>query len=270
MIVSACLCLALAAVCMPGPSGPGRLPAVAPSRSGRAGWRARQLPMVTVAAAPAAVAGYLAAGAGGALAGAVIATTIRRRRRARAAGAVAAATAGEVADALRRITDELRTGAHPAAALEGVSADGPLARAVLADAAAAARMSDDVPRALRRSAARQPAMTADLNRLADSWTLADRHGIPLADLLAGAHADISWRVQYGHRIQAQLAGPRATAVVLTALPALGLLLGQLLGADPLGVLRSSLLGQVLLVVGVGLTAAGFAWSDRILRSAVPR
>jgi tight adherence protein B len=47
-------------------------------------------------------------------------------------------------------------------------------------------------------------------------------------------------------------------------------LGQLIGADPVGVLRGGPVGQVLLVVGVGLAAAGATWCDHILRSAVPR
>ena len=47
-------------------------------------------------------------------------------------------------------------------------------------------------------------------------------------------------------------------------------LGQLLGADPIGVLRGGPLGQVLLVVGLGLVAAGRAWTEQILRRAVPR
>jgi tight adherence protein B len=58
--------------------------------------------------------------------------------------------------------------------------------------------------------------------------------------------------------------------VLTTLPLLGIGLGQLIGADPVGVLRGGPLGQVLLVVGVTLMAAGSAWSERILDSAVPR
>jgi len=58
--------------------------------------------------------------------------------------------------------------------------------------------------------------------------------------------------------------------VLTALPGLGVALGQLLGADPIGVLRGGPLGQVLLVVGLGLVAAGRVWTDQILRRAVPR
>ena len=103
-----------------------------------------------------------------------------------------------------------------------------------------------------------------------AWSLAERHGIPLADLLAGVHDDIRWRVRFGAGVRAELAGPRATAGVLTALPALGVGLGQLMGADPIGVLRGGVLGQALLVVGVGLIGAGRAWTEQILRRAVPR
>lgn len=239
-----------------------------PASAGRSAWRGLHLPSA-VAVIAAAVAGAVVAGPAGALACAAVTATVRRRRSAHDAGAEGEATAGEVVDALRRITDELRAGAHPAAALDGTGADGPRARGVLADAAAAARMGEDVSRALRRSAAGRPGIASDLVRIADSWALAERHGVPLADLLGGARSDIDWRLQYGRRVRAQLAGPRATAMVLTALPALGLLLGQLLGADPVGVLRAGVLGQLLLVVGVGLGTAGFAWSDHILRSAAP-
>lgn len=264
----ACACLALSVVCLPGPPGGGRLRTVACAEATARASR-RHLPLAAFVASGALL-GWPAMGPAGAVVGALAAGVVGRRRAARAARATAAATASEVCDALRRITDELRSGAHPAAALDGVRADGPLARGVLADAAAAARMGEDVAAALRRSAAGQPSIAADLGRIADAWALADRHGIPLADLLAGARSDIAWRLQFGRRTEAQLAGPRATIAVLTALPAVGLLLGQVFGADPLRVLRDGVLGQILLLLGAGLTAAGFAWSDRILRSALPR
>jgi tight adherence protein B len=127
-----------------------------------------------------------------------------------------------------------------------------------------------VPAALRREAARHDGVAPDIERIAAAWSMAERFGVPLAELLAQAHRDIRWRVRFASTVRAQLAGPRATAVVLTALPALGLGLGQLVGADPVAVLRGGPLGQAMLVVGAGLAAAGAAWSDRILRSAVPR
>jgi tight adherence protein B len=199
----------------------------------------------------------------------LVAVTVRRRQARRRAAGAAAAAAAQLADAVSRITEELRAGSHPAAALAGVRADGPLARGILTPAAAAARLGDNVAAALRRGAVERPGISADVERIAVAWSLAERHGIPLAELLGSAHHDIRWRVRFGATVRAQLAGPRTTAHVLTALPLLGLGLGQVVGADPVAVLRGGVLGQVLLVVGVALVAAGSAWSEHILRSAVP-
>ncbi|BBF99257.1 hypothetical protein Pdca_04670 [Pseudonocardia autotrophica] len=210
--------------------------------------------------------GFLLGPAGSACAlGAVWFT--RRRWAARRRAEQAVAVAGELAEALARIADEIRTGAHPAAALAGCEHDGPLARTVLRPAAVAAEIGEPVPGALRR-AATGPA-SRDVERIAAAWELADRHGAPLAGLLTQLLTDLRWRIAHGARVQAQLAGPRATATVLTALPLAGAGLGQLMGIAPLTVLRTGWHGPILLVLGVLLTAAGAAWSDRILRAAVP-
>jgi tight adherence protein B len=268
MIAVACAALALALVCAPGPRARRRVLALCPAPRGG---RLVRLPAPAAASAlVGALAGFLVAGPAGALAGAVLAVLVRRRRAARTAAADADATAAELAAALRRITDELRAGAHPASALEGAVGDGPRARAVLAEAAVAGRLGDGVPAALMREAKQRPSAAADLRRTARAWRLAERHGIPLAETLGAVAAEMTWRLQYAGRVRAQLAGPRATAAVLTALPVLGIGLGELLGAEPLAVLRGGVLGQVLLVLGVGLTAAGHAWCEHILRRAVPR
>jgi tight adherence protein B len=52
---------------------------------------------------------------------------------------------------------------------------------------------------------------------------------------------------------------------MALLPLLGLALGAGMGADPIQVLLSSALGNILLLVGVSLTCAGLLWSDRIVR-----
>lgn len=254
-----CLVLAAALLCAPGPVATGRLAALRPATATarrRRWWSAA--PVVL-----AGVTGLFVAGPAGAVTGALLAVTVRRRRHRARVAKDAGSTAAQLADALRRMTDELRAGSHPTAALTGVEADGPLARAILAPAAAAADLGDDVPAALRRAAGGQP-------DVAGAWALAERHGIPLAELLAGAQDDIRWGFRFGNTVRAQLAGPRATATVLTVLPLVGLGLGQLLGADPIAVLRGGVLGQILLVVGVALAAAGSSWTEHILRSAVPR
>lgn len=266
MTPTACAVLAVAAVILPAPAAAGRFAALWPPGRPRSGRR-------PVAAAPVlagGIAGLLIAGPGGAVAGALVVHTVRRRRLRHRTAVHAAALSGQLADAVSRITEELRAGSHPAAALGAVRADGPLAQRVLAPAAATARLGDGVPAALRRHTDEAPTAAADMERIAAAWSLAERHGIPLVELLGRAHEEIRWRVRFGATVRAQLAGPRATATVLTALPLLGLGLGQLVGADPVGVLRGGVTGQLLLVVGVGLVAAGAAWSERILSGAVPR
>ena len=65
------------------------------------------------------------------------------------------------------------------------------------------------------------------------------------------------------RGEAGMAGARATAAVLAGLPAVGVGLGQLIGADPVSFLLSGGIGGWLLVVGVLLACGGLLWSDRI-------
>ncbi|MDN5918233.1 MAG: type II secretion system protein [Pseudonocardia sp.] len=277
--------LAASLLCLPRPPGPGRLAGLAGTTgSARA---ARRFPVGPALSLAGGLGGFLLLGPAGAVCGPAAVAVVRRRRDRARAERLRSAAAAELAEALSRITDELRTGAHPAAALAGVAHDGPMARELLGPAEAAARLGEPVPGALRRAAAARGAgdraahqdatagragtvAASDLERVAAAWELADRHGAPLADLLSGTGDDIRWRLAHGSRVRAQLAGPRATAAVLTMLPLFGIGLGQLMGTDPLGVLREGLLGQGLLVAGCGLTAAGVLWSERILRAAVAR
>ncbi|MDF3049452.1 MAG: hypothetical protein K0R87_1090 [Pseudonocardia sp.] len=263
----ACAVLALAVVVAPGSGGASRLALL--RRSPKPQPRRRTLPTAT-AAGFGALAGLLTLGPAGALAGAAVATAWTARRQARQSERTAESAVTELAASLGRITEELRAGAHPAAALGGLTADGPLARAAWGPAARAAALGDGVPAALVAHARDQRDVGRDLRRIAAAWELAERHGAPLAELLTAVHTDLRWRVAHAGRVRALLAGPRATATVLTALPVLGILLGELVGADPLAVLRSGVLGQLLVVVGVGLALAGAGWAGHILRRAVPR
>lgn len=265
--VAVLLLLAAAVLGWPGGTGAARLRGIAPGSVTR--WRppAPGTPAVYGAAL---AAGWVVLGPAGAVCAAGATGLLRRRRAARRTTDRAARAAAELADALARITDELRTGAHPATALAGLTADGPLARELLSPAGTAARIGEPVPDALRRTAAGDRAGAGrDLERVASAWELADRHGAPLADLLGGVLDDVRWRLAHGARVRAQLAGPRATASVLTALPLAGIGLGQLMGIAPLTVLRTGLLGPGLLLLGVTLTGAGALWTDHILRTAVP-
>ncbi|WP_298459190.1 type II secretion system F family protein [uncultured Cellulomonas sp.] len=97
--------------------------------------------------------------------------------------------------------------------------------------------------------------------------LAAELGAPLAPLLDGvAQALVAQAEADGDR-RAALAGPRATARVLTGLPALGVVLGTAVGADPVGVLLDGAVGSAALGAGVVLVVTGRAWTAHLARSA---
>lgn len=104
--------------------------------------------------------------------------------------------------------------------------------------------------------------------LAGAWLLAVRHGVVLADAVDGLRADVASRRARAVRVDSTLAGPRATAVILTGLPAFGVLLGSGFGADPLTVLLRGTLGGVLCLAGAVFLAAGLLWTDRIAGGAL--
>lgn len=264
MLSLAVAVLAVAAMCWPGGAGRLRLGASAagPAVPRPGGRRWAEQHGAELVAGAAVLLGAVVAGPGGALAGAMAGGTAAFRLRAerrRRAGAVAGTG---LVDALAVLVAELRAGAHPADAAKAAASEGhPGVGRALDAAAAAARLGGDVPSVLRTTGPAR--LRASLSRLADAWRLADRHGIPLADLLDTVRADTEQRVRFAAELQARLAGPRATAAVLAGLPLLGLALGYAMGASPLQVLAGTLAGQLLLVVGTGLACAGVLWSARL-------
>lgn len=199
-----------------------------------------------------------------ALIGATLSLRYRRRRRSRRG-----AEEGRALEAgLDVLVGELRVGAHPIRAFDVAAdeTDGPVSVALRA-VAARARMGADVAAGLR-AAAGSSALPAHWERLAVCWQLASDHGLAIATLMRAAQRDIVERQRFSARVTSELAGARATAVILAGLPAVGLLLGQLIGARPLDFLFSQRVGGWLLVVGVALVCGGLLWSDRITQRVV--
>ncbi|GAA2388379.1 type II secretion system F family protein [Streptomyces coeruleofuscus] len=177
-----------------------------------------------------------------------------RERRADAVIALCGALAGEV-----------RAGRQPGEALLRAARD----RGGLADAQAtvlaAARFGGDVPDALA-AAAGQPGAEG-LRGLAACWRVAVDQGAGLAAGLDRLAAALRAERDQRSDLRAQLAGARATAVLLAGLPALGLLIGTALGADPLHVLLHTTAGLGCLVTGGVLEGLGLWWVLRIVRGA---
>lgn len=164
---------------------------------------------------------------------------------------------------------ELRAGAHPASAAEAAAVDAqPSAATAMRAIAAAARLDGDLDRALAASRTANPTTAHVLNQVARAWVLAQRHGLPLAEVLDAVRGDLETRRRFARQVLARMAGPRATATILALLPAIGLALGEAMGAHPLRVLTATPSGQLLLLVGVALACAGVAWSARITNQVV--
>lgn len=180
-----------------------------------------------------------------------------RRRRGRLEGRA-------IASALEVLVGELRVGAHPVGAFAAAAAeaDGRVAEA-LRSAAARARLGADVAAGLR-SAGRRSAVPLYWDRIAVCWQLAAEHGLAMSGLMGAAHRDILDRRAFTDRVEAGLAGARATAATLAGLPLLGVILGELIGAHPVRFLLGGGAGSWLLVIGVAVVCAGVMWSDRII------
>ncbi|MEU6139965.1 type II secretion system F family protein [Streptomyces sp. NPDC047081] len=163
------------------------------------------------------------------------------------------------------VAGEVRAGRQPEEALLRAARDpdglGDAQAAVLA----AARFGGDVPGALA-GAARQPGAQGLLG-LAACWRVAVDQGAGLATGLDRLAAALRAERDQRADLRAQLAGARSTALMLAGLPAVGLLLGAALGADPLRVLLHTGAGMGCLVVGGLLEGVGVWWAMRIVRGA---
>jgi len=103
--------------------------------------------------------------------------------------------------------------------------------------------------------------------LAAVWTVTERTGAPLADVLDRFADGLRAEREVARARDAAVAGPRATTAVLTAFPAVGLCLGHLLGAHPLDTLLRTSPGRVLLVAGAGSWLVGRLWIVRLVAGA---
>ncbi|MFJ3644038.1 type II secretion system F family protein [Streptomyces sp. NPDC090108] len=199
------------------------------------------------------------------LAGAAGIPVARRMRLARRDRAARESRADAVIALCGALAGEVRAGRQPGEALLRAVRDFDGPGEVRAAVVAAARFGGDVPGALV-AAARQPGAEGLLG-LAACWRVAVDQGAGLADGLD--RLDGALRAERDQRadLRAQLSGARATALLLAVLPALGLLLGSAMGADPLRVLLHTGAGLGCLAAGAVFEAAGVWWAARIVRGA---
>ena len=181
--------------------------------------------------------------------------------------ALPAATGDETAALAERLCGIARAGLPPSR-VWAVLAARPGPHAVLA-AAVLPWLDAGVPagRALASVSARSgitAAARVQLSCLAAALDACERAGAPLAESLEGLAGALRAQEDARRERDTALAAPRATATVMTALPAVGLLLGAVLGADPLAVLAGTAIGRAVLVLGGALWLAGRWWIRRLV------
>ncbi|MBB3050158.1 tight adherence protein B [Prauserella isguenensis] len=201
-------------------------------------------------------------------AAAAVLVQVRARRRVRRG---VAALAG-LAEALRAMAGDLRSGAHPATAAESAAQDAHTDIAsVFRAIAVSVRLGGNPDTSLTGLPAGTGSLPAGvLERVTTAWSLARRHGLALADVVDAVHRDVATRARLAGTLDARMAGPRASALILAGLPVLGVLLGEAMGAAPLAVLLTTTAGQVLLAVGAALLLGGVAWTSAITGRVLPR
>lgn len=118
--------------------------------------------------------------------------------------------------------------------------------------------ADDIPAAMR---------TRGWAELAAAWTVAAASGAPLAPALRSIASGLRDAQQADRDAAAALAGPAATARLVLALPAVGLLFGLALGFDTVRTLVATPLGWGCLVVGAGLVVLALLWNRRLVARA---
>jgi tight adherence protein B len=103
-----------------------------------------------------------------------------------------------------------------------------------------------------------------LERLTSAvWRLAERTGAPAADLVERIEADARAADRAAASASAQAAGAQATALLLAGLPAAGIGLGVMMGANPVEVLLHTPLGAACALGALMLQGAGLLWADRL-------
>jgi tight adherence protein B len=103
--------------------------------------------------------------------------------------------------------------------------------------------------------------------LAAAWAVATESGAPLAATLRRFAGVLRALAQGRRDVEVALAGPVATARIVLALPAVGLLFGMLLGFDALRILATTPAGWACLVAGALLVLGGIRWNRRLIRAA---
>jgi tight adherence protein B len=191
---------------------------------------------------------------------------LERLRRQRASSREQAARAAATIEVTFGLADELRAGRTPDQALAALAAvSGPLQDALRAVASAAAVGADPVVELART--ARLPGAER-LGSVAAAWSVARAAGGRVAAVLERLGRAMDDDADLRRELDAAMAGPRATMVLLALLPVLGLALAESVGAHPVALLLHRPVGWALVAGATALDLTGVFVTRAIAHAAL--
>lgn len=145
----------------------------------------------------------------------------------------------------------------------------PIGDAILdaVDAASLARVSS--ARSNRPGASWPASEDPAWRGLAAAWIVATESGAPLAQALIDFAVSLRALAQARRDASVALSGPIATARIVLAMPAVGILFGMALGFDTFGTLVATTPGLACLFAGGALLFAARAWNRRLVARSTP-
>jgi tight adherence protein B len=268
MLITICLACVLLAVglAVPPPRFDFDPRAEASSGEGHArAARARRLAGLVVAAVGVIGGGVILDGPRGAvlaMAGVIVGLTVRGLFRQRAARRLEQQAWSEVARGCSLMASQLHVGLVPAEALAAAAAEVP----VLRSGAHALELGGD-PTRIWQVEARQGGH-GGLQDLARAWRVSIQTGAPMSATLDQVSAGLVADQSLNSVVAGELSAPRATGKVMAALPVCGIVLGYLLGGNPIDWLLDHAVGWGCLLAGVLLACLGVLWIETLARRAV--
>ncbi|WOQ17624.1 hypothetical protein [Raineyella sp. W15-4] len=199
-------------------------------------------------------------GAAYAAIGLVPALTAASLLKGRARELARARSEAEVARACSLVAAEVRAGRAPEGAVDLVAEDCP----VLAPAAAALLVGDDVVRTWRHQAGRPGC--GGLADLARAWEVSRACGAPMGPSLDQVAGALEREAEVSRLVRGELASAQATGRLMAVLPAVGIGLGYSIGGRPLDFLLHTAVGLACTVVAVALASLGTLWTTALART----
>jgi tight adherence protein B len=191
----------------------------------------------------------------------VVGLTVRGLLRQRVARRSERRAGRQVARGCSLISSHLRVGLVPSEALAAAAAEVP----VLREGANVLQLGGDPIRIWQQQAKRSG--HGGLRELAQAWQISTQTGAPMSAMLEQVAAGLTADESLGAVVASELSAPRATGKVMAALPVCGIVLGYLLGGDPITWLLERPVGWGCLIGGVLLACLGVLWIEALARRA---